>query len=299
MPRSTKLTFSAANELVMNYLTSEGHVEAARQFARESGVEREFVFVVFFPALFHNYANTADVPLEDVERRMRVRDAILSGDIATAVALVGSCLDVKVRASKQVSKRTLSLIAVEQAVETQQLLFDLHLQRLLELIRVGDVTAALDCARDECVPRSSVADLDQLESSMALLAFVPGAVPPPLQPLLDVARRNAVWQRASTILSQSTSSRVVHQLRRVAHDEQSMARAHCVHPTLDDLLLGDLGFSLTESDATTTKIITISPMTHSITTTTSTTTTSTISTTTTASVTAVALTALERRLLTR
>lgn len=57
------------NKLVMNYLSTEGYKEAAEQFAAETGVRSPMDF-------------------ETIEARMRVREAIQSGDISNAIGLI-------------------------------------------------------------------------------------------------------------------------------------------------------------------------------------------------------------------
>ena len=57
------------NKLIMNFLVTEGHVEAARTFARESGT-----------------ATTMD--LSSIQERMEVRRAVQSGNVDEAIEKV-------------------------------------------------------------------------------------------------------------------------------------------------------------------------------------------------------------------
>lgn len=74
-----------------------------------------------------------------------------------------------------------------------QLFFRLQLQRLIELIRTGNVDAALDFAENELAPLTdrNPTYLAELEETMALFAF-PDQSQSPVGHLLSAAQRHKV-----------------------------------------------------------------------------------------------------------
>lgn len=119
----------------MNYLVTEGFKEAADKFRAESGVEP-----------------CSD--LSTLDDRIKVREAVLSGNIQVAIALVNELYP--------------------ELLDSDRLLcFHLQQQHLIELIRSKDVAAALDFAQTHLAEKSEdCADIrSQLEQTLALLAF--------------------------------------------------------------------------------------------------------------------------------
>ena len=115
----------------------------------------------------------AGVELGSIAARMAVRAAVASGDVAGAIERVND-LDPDV---------------LEQR---PSLLFALQRQRLIELIRAGDVDAALDFAAEYLAPHAATdaAFLAEVEQALALLVFSsPADAPPPLSELLAPAQR--------------------------------------------------------------------------------------------------------------
>ncbi|KAG2487534.1 hypothetical protein HYH03_013814 [Edaphochlamys debaryana] len=140
------------NRLIMNFLVTEGYVEAARMFEKESGTP-------------------PGVNLDAITDRMEVRRALQAGDVEAAMERVND-LDPEI-------------------LETQpQLFFHLQQQRLIELIRSGSVEAALDFAQEYLAPlaEENPAFLEELERTVALLAFE-DVKASPVGDLLDAAQR--------------------------------------------------------------------------------------------------------------
>lgn len=119
----------------MNYLVIEGYKEAAEKFQEECGTP-------------------PGIDLPSISDRMATRVAIQRGDVQAAIErandLNASILD-----------------------ENPQLFFHLQQQKLIELIRSGKITEALDFAEKELAPRGEENPqfLSELERTMALLAF--------------------------------------------------------------------------------------------------------------------------------
>ncbi|KXZ45335.1 hypothetical protein GPECTOR_56g432 [Gonium pectorale] len=140
------------NRLIMNFLVTEGYVEAARTFEKESGTP-------------------PGVNLDAITDRMEVRRALQGGDVDTAIERVND-LDPEILESQP------------------QLYFHLQQQRLIELIRGGSVESALDFAQECLAPlaEENAEFLEELERTVALLAFEDSKASP-VGDLMDVAQR--------------------------------------------------------------------------------------------------------------
>eukprot|EP00252_Welwitschia_mirabilis_P004390 TRINITY_DN14749_c0_g1_i1.p1 TRINITY_DN14749_c0_g1~~TRINITY_DN14749_c0_g1_i1.p1 ORF type:complete len:246 (+),score=64.06 TRINITY_DN14749_c0_g1_i1:148-885(+) len=156
------------NKLVMNFLVTEGYVEAAERFRMESGTEPE-------------------IDLATITDRMAVRRAVQSGNVQDAIEKVND-------------------LNPEILDTNPQLFFHLQQQRLIELIRNGKVEEALEFAQEELAPRGEEnhAFLEELERTVALLAFE-DISNCPLGDLLDVSQRlkTASEVNAAILTSQS------------------------------------------------------------------------------------------------
>ncbi|CAI5975840.1 unnamed protein product [Closterium sp. NIES-64] len=144
------------NKLVMNYLVTEGYVDAARKFELESGTD-------------------PGADLGAVAERMAVKQAVQRGDVEDAIDRVND-------------------LNPEILDTGAGVFFRLQQQRLIELIRAGRVDEALDFAQEELAPRGeeNAAYLEELERTVALLAFEDPATSAPatLAELLDVSQRD-------------------------------------------------------------------------------------------------------------
>ncbi|KAL1537514.1 Glucose-induced degradation complex subunit, variant 2 [Salvia divinorum] len=120
------------NKLVMNFLVTEGYVEAAERFQLESGTK-------------------PDIDLATITDRIAVKKAVQCGNVEDAIVKVND-LDPEI-------------------LDTNPLLF-FHLlqQRLIELIRNGKIEEALEFAQEELAPRGQCF-LEEVERTIALLAF--------------------------------------------------------------------------------------------------------------------------------
>eukprot|EP01018_Ginkgo_biloba_P022283 Gb_01058 [translate_table: standard] len=156
------------NKLVMNFLVTEGYVEAAERFQMESGTEPE-------------------IDLTTITDRMSVRRAVQSGNVQDAIEKVND-------------------LNPEILDTNPQLFFHLQQQMLIELIRSGKLEEALEFAQEELAPRGEENHtfLEELERTVALLAFEDISTCP-VGELLDISQRlkTASEVNAAILTSQS------------------------------------------------------------------------------------------------
>ncbi|CAH9112024.1 unnamed protein product [Cuscuta europaea] len=156
------------NKLVMNFLVTEGFVEAAEKFRLESGTE-------------------PDIDLATITDRMAVKKAVQCGNVEDAIEKVND-------------------LNPEILDTNPQLFFHLQKQRFIEMIRNGKVEEALDFAQEELAPRGEENQgfLEELERTVTLLAFEDVANCP-LGDLLDISQRmrTASEVNAAILTSQS------------------------------------------------------------------------------------------------
>ncbi|KAK6149893.1 hypothetical protein DH2020_017418 [Rehmannia glutinosa] len=169
------------NKLVMNFLVTEGYVEAAEKFRLESGTGLEFKNA-WIP-----YWKIADIYLATITDRMAVKKAVQNGNVEDAIEKVND-------------------LNPEILDTNPQLFFHLQQQRLIELIRHGKVEEALEFAQEELAPRGEENQgfLEELERTVALLAFEDVANCP-IGELLDISQRlkTASEVNAAILISQS------------------------------------------------------------------------------------------------
>ncbi|GAA0151677.1 scaffold/adaptor protein [Lithospermum erythrorhizon] len=156
------------DKLVMNFLVTEGYVEAAEKFRSETGTE-------------------PDIDLATITDRMAVKKAVQSGNVEDAIEKVND-------------------LNPEILDTNPQLFFHLQQQRLIELIRNGKVEEALEFAQEELAPRGEENKhfLEELEKTVVLLAFE-DATNCPVGELLDMSQRlkTASEVNAAILTSQS------------------------------------------------------------------------------------------------
>ncbi|KAF4363839.1 hypothetical protein F8388_000504 [Cannabis sativa] len=158
------------NRLVMNFLVTEGYVDAAEKFRAESGTEQ-----------------IADIDLATITDRMAVKKAVQCGNVEDAIEKVND-------------------LNPEILDTNPQLFFHLQQQRLIELIRNGKVEEALEFAQEELAPRGeeNQSFLEELEKTVALLAFE-DVSNCPVGELLNISQRlkTASEVNAAILTSQS------------------------------------------------------------------------------------------------
>mmetsp|Transcript_17262 Transcript_17262/g.37561 ORF Transcript_17262/g.37561 Transcript_17262/m.37561 type:complete len:231 (-) Transcript_17262:378-1070(-) len=169
--QSVKIRKEDMNKLVMNFLVTEGYVEAAEIFQKESGTN-------------------PGVDLESIADRTAIRKAVQSGNVEDAIERVND-------------------LDPEILEDRAQLFFHLQQQRLIELIRAGNIEEALEFAQEYLAPRGeeNAAFLEELERTVALLAFEDTANSP-VGELLDASQRQKTASELnSAILSSKCQER--------------------------------------------------------------------------------------------
>ncbi|KAG2220268.1 hypothetical protein INT45_009883 [Circinella minor] len=194
------------NRLVMNYLVIEGYKDAAEQFSLESGLE-------------------PTIDLESIQERMEIRHAIQSGDVDTAIELVND-------------------VNPEILDTNPELFFHLQQQRLIEMIRNGDFTEALEFAAEEMAPRGEEHPefLQELERTMALLAFQ-NVQDSPVSDLLHSGQRQktASELNAAILVSQSREKDPkLPSLLKMLVWSQDQLDERMIYPRIENLISADL-----------------------------------------------------------
>ncbi|XP_074269923.1 protein GID8 homolog isoform X2 [Silene latifolia] len=155
------------NKLVMNFLVTEGYVDAAEKFRQESGTEH--------------------IDLATITDRMAVKKAVQCGNVEDAIEKVND-------------------LNPEILDTNPQLFFHLQQQRFIELVRNKKIEEALEFAQEELAPRGeeNQSFLEELEKTVSLLAFE-DASNSPVGNLLDISQRlkTASEVNAAILTSQS------------------------------------------------------------------------------------------------
>ncbi|ONL95759.1 protein GID8 homolog [Zea mays] len=166
--RDVKIRKEDMNRLVMNFLVTEGFVDAADKFRIESGTQPE-------------------IDLAIIADRMEVKRAVQSGNVQEAIEKIND-----------LNPTILDM--------NPQLYFHLQQQKLIELIREGKTNEALEFAQEELAPRGEENQtfLEEIEKTVALLIFK-GVKNCPYRELLDVSQRlkTASEVNAAILASQS------------------------------------------------------------------------------------------------
>ncbi|KIM66272.1 hypothetical protein SCLCIDRAFT_14623 [Scleroderma citrinum Foug A] len=196
-----QVTKDDLNRLVMDYLVIEGYKSAAEEFSNEAGM-------------------VPPVDFESIESRMIIREALQRGDVEEAITRVND-------------------LNPEILDTNPALYFRLQQQRLIELIRQGQIAEALQFAQDELAPRGEESPefLAELERTMALLAFDPTSLAPSaITDLLSPAQRMKTAGEVNAAIlesfSQSKEVKLVQLLRLLCWGE-SMLGERADFPKVD------------------------------------------------------------------
>ncbi|CAF2133834.1 unnamed protein product [Brassica rapa subsp. trilocularis] len=203
---AVKLRKEDMNTLVMNFLVTEGFVEAADKFQRESGTKPE-------------------IDLATITDRMAVKKAVQNGNVEDAIEKVND-------------------LNPEILDTNPELFFHLQQQRLIELIRQGKTEEALEFAQEELAPRGeeNQAFLQELEKTVALLVFE-DASNCPVKDLLDISHRlkTASEVNAAILTSQShEKDPKLPSLLKMLIWAQNQLDEKAVYPHINDLSTGQL-----------------------------------------------------------
>lgn len=196
------------NKLVINYLVTEGFKEAAERFQEESGVK-------------------ADIDLNQLDNRIKIRDAIQSGQIEEAINCIND-------------------LHPNLLDENRYLLFHLQQQRLIEYIREGRVEEALEFATTHLAERGEEDNqvLQELERTLALLAFEE-PLSSPFADLLSVNHRQQVGSEVNEAIlkaehTDSAQSKLATNLKFLIWAQDELDRKKVRYPHLTDLSSGKI-----------------------------------------------------------
>lgn len=195
------------NRLVMDFLVTEGYVDAARAFKEESGT-------------------SPGVDLGDIAGRMDIRAAVQGGRIEDAIDRVND-------------------LDPEILEEQQGLLFHLQQQRLIEMIREGKTQEALEFAREYLAPTGEEHPefLDELEKTVALLAFDDPRCSP-VGELMDASQRQKTASELNAAILSSqcheTEPRVALLLKMMLWAQQRLDE-RLIYPKIVDLVAAQPG----------------------------------------------------------
>lgn len=203
---SIKVKKEDMNKLVMNFLVTEGYLDAAKLFQEESGTEMH-----------------ADE--KNISERMHIRKALQSGDVEGAIDKVND----------------LNPGILE---DRDHLFFHLQQQKLIELIREKKVEDALEFAQEYLAPKGeeNEAFLEELEKTVALLAFE-DASSCPIKDLLEFSQRQkTAGELNSAILASQGKEREprLPGLLRLLTWAQQKLDEKAVYPRINDLSTGKL-----------------------------------------------------------
>ncbi|CAK9826848.1 Glucose-induced degradation protein 8 homolog [Anthophora retusa] len=194
---------ASMNDLIMNYLVTEGFKEAAEKFQQESGVE-------------------PTVDLSSLDNRIRIREAIQNGNIQKATELVNQ-------------------LHPELLDNDRHLYFRLQQLHLIELIRTGKVEEALQFAQDRLseAGESSNNILCELERTLALLAFDEPHKSPYSDLLHPTHRQKIASDLNAAILKmeykESTSPRLNNLLKMILWAQDELDKKKVKYPKMTDL----------------------------------------------------------------
>lgn len=171
------------NQLVMDYLITNGYPQAAEKFAAEANIQ-------------------PSVDSASIRERIAIRRAIHSGDIQSAI--------------EQINELNPQILD-----ENPSLHFSLLRLQLIELIRKctstpnGDISPALEFATSHLAARAPTNPqfLEDLERTMALLIFPSENLAPSLATLLDPDRRKDIAAQVNEAILESYGARKEARLR--------------------------------------------------------------------------------------
>ncbi|XP_031629481.1 glucose-induced degradation protein 8 homolog [Contarinia nasturtii] len=191
------------NKLIMNYLVTEGFKEAAEKFQAEAGVE-------------------PSVPLNTLDNRILIREAVQSGRIQEATHLVNKLhpwlLD-----------------------NDRYLYFHLQQLHLIELIRNGKIEEALQFAQTQMseAGEKNAEVRTELERTLALLAFEKPQNSP-FADLLEQSHRQKVASELNAAIlktqhCENTSPRIISLLKLILWAQNELDKKNVTYPKMNEL----------------------------------------------------------------
>ncbi|TYH71357.1 hypothetical protein ES332_D05G180700v1 [Gossypium tomentosum] len=193
---NVKIRKEDMNKLVMNFLVTEGNVEAAKKFRMESG--------------------THHIGLATITDRMAVKKAAQCGNVKDAIEKIND-------------------LNPEILDTNPQLFFQLQQQRLIELIRNGKVEAALEFAQEELAPRAeeNQSFLEELERTISLVAFEDTSNCP-VGELLDISQRLKTASEVNAAVLTSQNPKLPSLLKMLIWAQNKLDKK-AAYPCINDL----------------------------------------------------------------
>ncbi|XP_018569289.1 glucose-induced degradation protein 8 homolog [Anoplophora glabripennis] len=194
---------SNMNKLIMNYLVTEGFKEAAEKFQQESGV-------------------IPSVELNSLDDRIRIRDAIMTGRIQEATALINQ-------------------LHPELLDNDRYLYFHLQQLHLIELIRNNRIEEALAFAQSHLseAGEEDPSVLSELERTVALLAFE-DPLNSPFGDLLAPSHRQKVASEVNAAIlkmehQETTVPKISTVLKLILWAQEKLNKKNVKYPKMTDL----------------------------------------------------------------
>ncbi|CAH1117831.1 unnamed protein product [Phaedon cochleariae] len=191
------------NKLIMNYLVTEGFKEAAEKFQQESGV-------------------IPSVDLHSLDDRISIRDAIMTGRIQEATALINQ-------------------LHPELLDNDRHLYFHLQQLHLIELIRNNRIEEALAFAQSHLseAGEEDPSVLAELERTVALLAFEE-PLTCPFGDLLAPSHRQKVASEVNAAIlkmehQEATAPKISTLLKLILWAQDKLNKKNIKYPKLTDL----------------------------------------------------------------
>ncbi|CAG2201745.1 glucose-induced degradation protein 8 homolog [Mytilus galloprovincialis] len=200
--QGVQVTRGDMNKLIMNYLVTEGFKEAAEKFRMESGVQP-----------------TAD--LDQMDERIKIRDAIQNGKIEDAISLVNN-------------------IHPELLDNDRYLYFHLQQQHLIELIREKNIESALDYAQTHLAERGDENPeiLSELERTLALLAFENPESSPFGELLHPSQRQKVASELNAAILEMDSTPKLANLVKLLLWSQEELDKKKIKYPRMSDISHG-------------------------------------------------------------
>ncbi|KAK6183938.1 hypothetical protein SNE40_002310 [Patella caerulea] len=200
----THVTRADMNKLIMNYLVTEGFKEAAEKFRMESGVQ-------------------PSVDLDELDDRIKIRQAIHSGNIQDAICLVNQ-------------------LYPELLDNDRYLYFRLQQQKMIELIRQKEVEAALEYAQIHLSERveENPEVLSELERTLALLAFEDPESSPFSELLHPSHRQKVASELNAAILEADATPKLANLLKLLLWSQDELDKKKEKYPKMTDISKGSI-----------------------------------------------------------
>lgn len=198
---------SNMNNLIMNYLVTEGFKEAAEKFGLESGIK-------------------PNVELDTLDERIKIRNAIQDGKIPEAIDLINN-------------------IQPELLDNNKILYFHLLQQQTIELIRDSRIEDALEFAQNHLADKGEEDNdlLPEIECTLALLAFNEPEKSP-YGDLLHPGQRQRVASEVNAAIlfmeNQETTPKLAGLLKLLLWEQQELDKKKVKFPHMADIGTGTL-----------------------------------------------------------